>query len=101
MASHLGHVVASACMKKTKDVNHVILTDRVFEYNYLKEILDAMFTRIGGEQFKSDSEVLNLCLLSLMLDFGLYECHAALLNLHNCGVSMMLIRKSCRLKWRI
>ena len=48
---------------------------------FRKEILDAMFTRIGGEQFKSDSEVLNLCLLSLMLDFGLYECHAALLNL--------------------
>lgn len=81
MASQLGHVVAGVCMKKKKDLNHIIVTDRVFEYAYLKGILDAMFTRVGGVRFKSDSEVLNLCLLSLMLDFGLYKRYSTLLNL--------------------
>lgn len=81
MASNLGHVVPSAIMKKKKDLNNLVLTDRVFEFNYLQGILDGIFTRAGGVRFKSDNEVLNLCLLSLMLDFGLYERHAALLNL--------------------
>jgi len=81
MASGLGHVVSSVSMKKKKDLNNVIVTDRVFEFNYLQGVLDGIFTRAGGVRFKSDNEVLNLCLLSLMLDFGLYERHAALLNL--------------------
>ena len=81
MASAVGHVAPVACMKKKKDMNMLVVTDRVFEYNYLREILDSMFTRADNVRFKSDNEVLNLCLLSLMLDFGLYERHSALLNL--------------------
>lgn len=62
-------------------LNELVLTDRVFEYNYLKRILEGIFQKAGSESFKSDNEVLNLCLLSLMLDFGLYERYAGLLNL--------------------
>ena len=83
MASSVGHVVPVPSVKKKKDLNLLVVTDRVFEYSYLRDILDAMFTRANNVRFKSDNEVLNLCLLSLMLDFGLYERHAALLNLPN------------------
>ena len=59
----------------------LILTDRVYEFHYLREILNGMFARAKGIRVKSDNTVLNLCLLSLMLDFGLYEEYATLLNL--------------------
>jgi len=62
-------------------LNDLILTDRVFEFHYLKTIVQDIFVKAGQERFKSDNEVLNLCLLSFMLDFGLYEKHAGLLNL--------------------
>lgn len=62
-------------------MNELILTDRIFEYHYLKRILEDVFQNANGERFKSDNEVLNLCLLSLMLDFGFFESYAGLLNL--------------------
>jgi hypothetical protein len=40
-----------------------------------------LFEAAGGSRFKTDDVALNLCLLSLQLDFGLYEDHAGLLNL--------------------
>lgn len=61
--------------------NQLVITDRVFEHSYLKRILSAMFAGAGGRRMKSDNQVLNLTLLSLMLDFGLYEEHGGLLNL--------------------
>ena len=61
--------------------NQLILTDRVYEFHYLRDIVQSVFTGARGVRVKSDNSVLNLCLLSLMLDFGLYEQHAALLNL--------------------
>ena len=61
--------------------NNLVLTDRVYEYHYLKSILEGLFSRANGCRIKSDNVVLNLCLLSLMLDFGLYEEHGSLLNL--------------------
>ena len=65
--------------KATK--TEVIITDRVYEYSYLKGILEDMFSRAGGARFKTDDFVLNLSLLSLMLDFGLCERFSGLLNL--------------------
>lgn len=64
-----------------KGVNDLIITDRVYEFNYLKGILESVFESADGVQFKTDNEVLNLSLLSLMLDFGLYQRFVGLLNL--------------------
>ena len=64
-----------------KHQNNLVLTDRVYEYNYLRDLLVGMFVRAKGVQVKSDNAVLNLSLLSLMLDFGLYKDYGALLNL--------------------
>ena len=47
----------------------------------MKKILEKTFDSAEGIQLKSDNEVINLCLLSLMLDFGLFEKHVGLLNL--------------------
>ena len=83
MANSVGHCTPVACMRKRKDGNDLIVTDRVFEYNYLRGKLDKLFSQAENIRFKSDNEILNLCLLSLMLDFGLYEKHVHLLNLPN------------------
>eukprot|EP00931_Biecheleriopsis_adriatica_P048723 TRINITY_DN28156_c0_g1_i1.p1 TRINITY_DN28156_c0_g1~~TRINITY_DN28156_c0_g1_i1.p1 ORF type:complete len:2295 (-),score=500.02 TRINITY_DN28156_c0_g1_i1:122-7006(-) len=59
----------------------LVVTDRVYEYTYLRGIVAGLFDRTRGVRLKTDSEILNLCLLSLLLDFGLYEEHAVSLNL--------------------
>lgn len=59
----------------------VVVTDRVYEHEYLKGLLSALFIAARGARFKTDDIVLNLCLLSLLLDFGLFQEHAGLLNL--------------------
>lgn len=56
--------------EKRGNRHNVIVTDRVFEYTYLKSILAGMFARREGIRLKSDNVVLNLSLLSLQLDFG-------------------------------
>jgi len=61
--------------------NQLVITDRVFEHGYLKRILSGMLAEAGGERMKSDNQVLNLTLLSLMLDFGLFDEYGSLLNL--------------------
>eukprot|EP01043_Picozoa_sp_COSAG02_P023858 COSAG02_NODE_1285_length_13457_cov_11.145606_9_plen_1761_part_00 len=81
LATSLGSVCPTVSKEKRSETNQLVLTDRVYEYNYLKGILQGLFTRAQGVRMKSDNAVLNLCLLSLMLDFGLYEEHARLLNL--------------------
>jgi hypothetical protein len=81
VASSIGTAVPSVSRSSRSCCNEMVVTDRVFEYQYLKDILQGVFQRAGGERFKSDNEVLNLCLMSLMLDFGIYEQHAGLLNL--------------------
>ena len=58
-----------------------MITDRVYEYTYLKLILENLFNSVGSVRFKSDDPVINLTLLSLMLDFGLVQQFASLLNL--------------------
>jgi hypothetical protein len=80
VATSIGHVIPTVSQRKRND-NRLLITDRVFEYNYVRRILLTLFEKAQGVRFKSDNEVLNLCLLSLMLDFGLYERYAGLLNL--------------------
>ena len=80
VATSLGHVVPGVS-KARKEANQLVITDRVYEFNYLRNIINGMFERVKGNRIKTDNTVLNLCLLSLLLDFGLYEDHAELLNL--------------------
>jgi len=80
VATNVGTVVPSVSSEKRSGVNRLVLTDRVFEYHYLRQILEGIFSRAEGVRFKPDNEVLNLCLLSLMLDFGLYQQYVGLLN---------------------
>eukprot|EP00937_MAST-01D_sp_MAST-1D-sp2_P002830 g2830.t1 len=82
VASSGGHAAASVMReKRTGSTNHLILTDRVYEHGYLQRVLDGVFSRAAGVRLKTDNVVINLSLLSLMLDLGLYEKYAALLNL--------------------
>ena len=77
----VGDVIPSVSRSKRSNLNALVITDRVFEFGYLKRILRSLFEGADGTRFKPDNEVLNLCLLSLMLDFGLYQQHHKLLNL--------------------
>ena len=60
---------------------YLIVSDRVYEFSYIKRILDRLFRNVNDQRLKSDNGVLNLLLLSLMLDFGLYDQYYKLLNL--------------------
>ena len=75
------YAAAGVSRQRKNDTNHLIITDCIYEFSYLKEILRKTFASAEGIQLKSDNEVINLCLLSLMLDFGLFERHVGLLNL--------------------
>lgn len=81
VATPARHAAACVSRQKRNDVNHLIITDRIYEFNYLKTILEKTFDSAEGVQLKSDNGVINLCLLSLMLDFGLFEKHVGLLKL--------------------
>lgn len=81
VATSIGTVVPSVSSDKRSGENQLIITDRVFSFSYLRTILEGIFSRAGGVRFKPDNEVLNLLLLSLMLDFGLYEQYVDLLNI--------------------
>jgi len=81
LATSVGSVNPSVSRDKRGEKNELVLTDRVYEYHYLRDMLHSIFTQQAEVRVKSDNVVLNLCLLSLMLDFGLYDDHAALLNL--------------------
>ena len=80
VAQSIGGCPATVSCSKTGH-NDLVLTERVYEYNYLRGILARFFESAKGERLKTDNAVVNLSLLSLMLDFGLYEEHVALLNL--------------------
>jgi len=66
----------------------VVVTDRVYEYQHLKNIVTQVCSR-GVDpnnpntraHLKSDDQILNLCLLSLMLDLGLFSELKGCLNL--------------------
>ena len=59
----------------------IVITDRVYEYSYLRGILRRLMESAAGVRLKTDDAIINLTLLSLILDFGLFEAHAACLNL--------------------
>lgn len=63
------------------DLNYLTIVDRVYEFSYLKGILQSLFDSAKGARFKSDNGVLNLMMLSLQLDFGLFDEYAKLLNI--------------------
>ncbi|CAE8670279.1 unnamed protein product [Polarella glacialis] len=81
VASSSGEVPPSVSSEKRGNKNMLVVTDRVYEYGYLRSILTGLFARVGGVRLKTDNDILNLSLLSLLLDFGLYEEHAGSLNL--------------------
>ena len=86
VASNVGYVNPGVIREEEysrNNINRLVLTDRVYEYHYIQNILKEMFQKQQNVPVKSDNVVLNLCLLSLMLDFGLYEQYGNLLNLPN------------------
>ena len=81
VAASTGEAPPSVSRDKRGGRHTVVVSERVYEFGYLKAILQGLFARANGVRFKSDDAVINLTLLSLMLDFGLYEEHLGLLNL--------------------
>ena len=73
---------AGVSRRKKNSENKLIITDRVYEFKYLKTIISKMLGSVESKgKIKSDNEVINLCILTLLLDFGLYERYVELLNL--------------------
>lgn len=70
VASRSGDAVTGVSRDRRGGPTPLVITDRVYEHGYLRGILAGMFGRLGGLRIKSDNAVLNLSLLSLMLDFG-------------------------------
>jgi hypothetical protein len=81
MSNQVGDVVPGVSREKPQAKHSLIITDRVYEFDYLKDIVVSLFKQAEGVRLKTDNVVLNLTLLSLLLDFGLYEKYSTLLNL--------------------
>lgn len=81
VATGTGRAGASVAAQKYRSGNHLTIVDRVYEFSYLKGILERLFEGANGTRIKSDNSVLNLLLLSLQLDFGLFDQYASLLNI--------------------
>lgn len=81
VASGSGRAGATVASSKYRSGNYVTVVDRVYEFSYLKGILEGLFRSANNTRIKSDNSVLNLLLLSLQLDFGLFDEYASLLNI--------------------
>ena len=81
MANANGEVLPYVSRKTRENQHTLVVMDRVYEYGYLRRIIAKLFAQARGVRLKTDDVVLNLTLLSLLLDFGLYSEHAACLNL--------------------
>ena len=81
VASDTDSAIAKVSATKRTGYNYLNVCDRVYEFSYLKRILERLFKSANNQRLKSDNGVLNLLLLSLMLDFGLYKQYAKLLNI--------------------
>lgn len=81
VASTRGEVLPYVSSKRRDSTHTLVVTDRVYEFWYLRDILIRLFDSKRGVRLKTDNEILNLCLLSLLLDFGLYEEYGSSLNL--------------------
>ena len=77
----LGDVLPGVARSKRGDAHTVLLTDRVFEHGHLVRVVTSVFEAAGGEKLRTDNAVVNLVLLSLLLDFGLFDTYGDLLNL--------------------
>lgn len=80
VASTPGHCVPTVS-EEDSDASRLVITDRVYEYQYLRNVLEDVLRSADGKPIKTENTVLNLALLSLALDFGLYEEYAGLINL--------------------
>ena len=47
MSMATGDLLPTISKEKRSNVNHLVLTDRVFEYNYLKEVVEGLFASVG------------------------------------------------------
>lgn len=81
VANGSGKASPSVAASKYKSGNCITVVDRVYEFSYLKGILLKLFQGANSTRIKSDNNVLNLLLLSLQLDFGLFDEYASLLNI--------------------
>lgn len=81
VASDPDSAIPTVSMTTRSNCNYLIVSDRVYEFSYIKRILERLFRNVNNKRLKSDNGVLNLLLLSLMLDFGLYNQYHKLLNL--------------------
>lgn len=81
VASDPGTAIAKVSATTRTGYNYLVICDRVYEFTYIRKILDRLFRSANNKRLKSDNGVLNLLLLSLMLDFGLYKEYARLLNI--------------------
>lgn len=81
VASDPDSAIAKVSATTRNGYNYLNVCDRIYEFSYIKRILERLFRSANNQRLKSDNAVLNLLLLSLMLDFGLYNTHAKLLNI--------------------
>lgn len=72
LSTSTSEVAPSVSREKRSNRHTVVVTDRVYEYDYLRGILSRLFESAKGVRFKTDDVVLNLTLLSLQLDFGAF-----------------------------
>jgi hypothetical protein len=81
VSNDFGRACASVATAKVRGGNNLAIVDRVYEFYYLKGILERLFLGANNTRIKSDNMMLNLLLLSLQLDFGLFDQYASLLNI--------------------
>jgi hypothetical protein len=81
VASDPESAIAQVSAVKKTGYNYLNVSDRIYEFSYLKRILERLFRGANNQRIKSDNGVLNLLLLSLMLDFGIYNQFSKLLNI--------------------
>ena len=62
VATNTGEAVATVAKDRgsRSNANLLVLTERVYEYTYLRDIISHMLVRLDGQRIKSDNIVLNL-----------------------------------------
>ena len=65
------------------DNNSVYIVDKIFSYEYMQKIIREMLLSKKKQILKTKDLIINVCMLSLILDFDLYDEFEHLLNLHS------------------
>jgi len=81
VSNSLGDVSPGVSREGRGGARRLVVVDRVFERDYLAGVVGGVMAAAGGKRLKTDDPVINLVLLGLLLDLGLFEAHADLLNL--------------------